>query len=439
MAPDHFKVHHLHDHPRDTLRIVNGRGPVHDLAVAAGRIVDANELHASCRSLDAAGGLILPAGIDLHTHVLSRGVALARHHAPWVPGPAEAAQAYARIGYGLFVDAAVPWHELTFARQGATAAHPVEARWLWELDADDEHAAGDPGWLGQRLHDSQALGVKLVLPVDLGLDAARARIERVAHALAQLDASVKLHVHGPALGQPGNAEITAELIRRLDGLPVHLAHVQFHAYARTPRGRHASGAETIAQALDQADTITADAGCISFGPAMMVSRDTALATQLGPLVHAAPLIRHGWAVLPLQYHRDNPVHAVQWATGLELMLRCQRLQRLSLSVDHPNGGSLLNLPGLLALLMDADTRQHALAQAHPAARQRTGLATLDRELTLDEALAVTRHAPAAALGLSDHGRLDVGSIANLVVTDAITAPPRTLLLAGRVVDLAGLR
>ncbi|MEX0886421.1 MAG: amidohydrolase family protein [Phycisphaeraceae bacterium] len=427
------------------MRITNARLPgaaARELVIHAGRVATSLPPGIACETLDARGQFVLPAAIDMHTHVLSRGPAIAREafadHAPLVPTPDAGARDYLRLGYGLFVDAAMPPDELHDARQARAGA---AGGWLLELGTQPELArlvasADEQAlarWLSEQLAASGALGVKLVVPATASLAGERETITRLGRALAHLPPGPRLHLHAPALGQPGSADATVKLIHALDGLPIHLAHVQFYAYGRSPRGQHTSGTEPVADALARARTISADVGCISFGKAMMVSRDHALAAQLGRLLDTQPVTREGWSVMPLSYRHDNPVHAVQWATGLELILRSPRLDRLALTVDHPNGGPFRNLPALLGLLMHRDARQAALQQAHPAARQRTGLGELDRELTIDEALAITRTAPAAALGVRDRGRLDRGAVGDVVITEDVTARPSVVVQAGRVV------
>ena len=68
----------------------------------------------------------------------------------------------------------------------------------------------------------------------------------------------------------------------------------------------------------------------------------------------------GCGVVPINYDDKNAVHALQWAIGLEWFLRVDDPWQVALSTDHPNGGSFLAYPQIIALLMDRGLRaRHA--------------------------------------------------------------------------------
>ena len=65
--------------------------------------------------------------------------------------------------------------------------------------------------------------------------------------------------------------------------------------------------------------------------------------------------------MPIKYEDTNAVHALQWAIGLEWFLRVDDPWQVALSTDHPNGGSFLAYPQIIALLMDRGLRNDTLA------------------------------------------------------------------------------
>src|SRR5258708_39008870 len=81
----------------------------------------------------------------------------------------------------------------------------------------------------------------------------------------------------------------------------------------------------------------------------------------------------GCGVVPITYSEKNVVHALQWAIGLEWFLRVDDPWRIALSTDHPNGGSFLAYPKLIALLMDRSLRADALKALPEKARKRCAL------------------------------------------------------------------
>ena len=56
--------------------------------------------------------------------------------------------------------------------------------------------------------------------------------------------------------------------------------------------------------------------------------------------------------MPLEYIRSDPTSAVQWATGLELLLLFPDPTRMFLTTDHPNGGPFTAYPQVIEWLMN---------------------------------------------------------------------------------------
>src|SRR5436309_3365899 len=65
--------------------------------------------------------------------------------------------------------------------------------------------------------------------------------------------------------------------------------------------------------------------------------------------------------------------------------------------------------------MDRRARAEAVARAHPRLRERTDLAAIGREYTLEEIAIMTRAGPARTLGLGRKGHLAPGADADVVL------------------------
>ena len=147
----------------------------------------------------------------------------------------------------------------------------------------------------------------------------------------------------------------------------------------------------------------------------------------------------GCGVVPITYESRNQVHALQWAIGLEWFLRVDDPWRIALSTDHPNGGSFLAYPQIIALLMDHGLRTEAMARLPEAIKAKSGLADLSREYTLSEIAIITRAAPARILGLPRKGHLGPGADADITIyapdddKRRMFALPRYVIKAGEVV------
>jgi formylmethanofuran dehydrogenase subunit A len=429
-----------------------------NVLLAGGCVVEAFSADeaASARTIDATGQCIMPGAIDMHSHIASRGVTLAtsleaQHDVPPILAPPrDLALAYARQGYTTVIDAAVPPDEADYAHRQIEAMVNIDAGFLLEIGSDDAllralAEEGEPAaleHLGQLLEQSNALGLKAVNPglVD-DLDARvgdtrvtpRDLLQLAARAVAKYDLKHPLHVHAPRLGEPGNVDQTLAVLEALSDHYVHVAHGQFSTYGETNNGGFVSGVEALLDYFHDHARLTMDAGCVSFGPAWMVSRDHRLAERLAKAMHQPLMQQDGWSVMAMQYGEEQPVNALQWAIGLELILRCTDLSRLALSVDFPNGGSFQAMPQLMRLLASSAQRQQMLDRIHPWARERTTLGGLSRELTDEQLVTVTRHAPAKALGLSSKGHLGPGAAGDVVIADRASERPGTVIKDGRVV------
>ena len=123
----------------------------------------------------------------------------------------------------------------------------------------------------------------------------------------------------------------------------------------------------------------------------------------------------GCGVVPFRYRDRNFVNALQWAIGLEIFLLIDDPWRVFLTTDHPNGAPFTTYPHLIRLLMDRSFRNEQLARIHPDAAAHSILGSIAREYSLNDIAIMTRAGPARILGLSNHGHLGTGAVADITV------------------------
>jgi formylmethanofuran dehydrogenase subunit A len=483
-------------------------GVTRELCVMDGRIVaafDPSVRPGSVRTIDAAGMVIMPGGVDIHCHIASASVNRARamlgeEHATHVH-PCEATSGqrggtglltpstfltgyrYAALGYTTAIDAAV-------APSGARQTHLQladtpnldagffllagnHAKLMELIDGGDEDGAAS--FVAQMLHRTGALGVKVVNPGGVAswrrdathhtvatIDSpvagtsskvtARRILQTIATAAERLNLPHPPHVHCNRLGLPGNVATTLDTLAALDGRRVHLTHLQFHSYGSTGKGDFTSEAGRLVEYIDAHPLVTADVGQVMFGHAMTLTADTPLEYLLwqltgrrasSPYVSIETELETGCGLMPIEYSDRNFLHSLQWAIGLELMLTAKDPWRMLLSTDHPNGGSFLTYPRIIAALMSKTIRDEQIARANPRAMQASRLRDITREMTLGEIAILTRSGPARALGLSHKGHLGAGADADITVYDAGLAAggdwqrmfeaPRYVIKGGQVV------
>jgi len=443
------------------------------------------------RTIDARGLVVMPGGVDVHCHIAGSKVNAARMMRPEdkagvvprgpgmrsgtlgsVPSTFATGLRYAGLGYTTAVDAAI-------APLGARHAHhelrdtPVIDKGFLVLLGNNHFAmdrlrAGEHGrlrdYVAWLLGATGGYGVKVVNPggveawkqgrgnpadLDDAVDhfgvTPRQILTGLARAVDELDLPHPAHVHGLNLGLPGNWATTLETMRALDGHRAHLAHIQFHSYGGSPADPAGidSQVPALAEYVNAHPGLTVDVGQVLFGATTSMTADGAVGHFLhrlhGRKWFNADIEREtGCGVVPIEYKDTNLVHALQWAIGLEWFLRVEDPWKVALSTDHPNGGSFLAYPEIIALLMDRGHRADALAALPAKVRARSGLADLPREYTLAEIAIITRAGPARMLGLANKGHLGPGADGDVTIyapdPDArrMFALPRYVLKAGAV-------
>ncbi len=456
------------------LKIVNGEvyDPAHNINGEVRSIcVEGGKIAASVsggRTIDAAGMVVMPGGVDMHAHIAGPKVNTARKMRPedhrldplprtpltrsgvgkTVPSTFATGYRYAAMGYTTAFDAAVPPLAARHAHEEFMDM-PVIDKGLLVLMGNNEFimkqiASGEReklrAYVAWLLRATGGYGVKLVNPggVELWKFGGNARTlddevigfgvtpRRIIQSLAEAAMDLRLphaaHIHCNNLGVAGNWETTLETMKALDGRRAHLAHVQFHSYGGNPGGPFTSRARELAEYVDTHSNLTVDIGQVMFG-------DTTSMTGDGPLeymlhrIHGRKWVNmdveneEGCGIVPLEYKNKSYVHATQWAIGLEWFLLARDLWRVALSTDHPNGASFVAYPQVIYLLMDREFRRETLKKVNPKAVAKTTLPEQDREYSLFEIAIITRAAPARILGLDHKGHLGIGADADITIYD----------------------
>jgi len=443
-------------------------GVVRDIYVRDGRIVPAEPEARVDQEYGVQGRVVMAGAIDPHTHIGGGKMTIARMMLPEdhrgseiartdltragcghaVPSTLAAGYRYAEMGYtACFEPAMLPANarqahmemgDTPMVDKGAFVMLGSDDYFLRQL-ATGKSASEIKDYIAWTMHAAQALAVKVVNPGGisafkfnqrkLDLDEKHAHygvsprdiLLTLARGLKELGVPHPLHVHGCNLGVPGNVETTLGTIRALDGLPVHLTHIQFHSYGTEGDQKFSSGAARVAALVNQHKNVSIDVGQILFGQTCTASGDSM--RQYGNTKSASPKkwvvmdieCDAGCGVVPMKYRDKSFVNALQWAIGLETFLMVEDPWRVFLTTDHPNGAPFTTYPHLIRLLMDKRFRNDMLETIHPEAARASVLASLDREYTLYEIAIMTRAGPARSLGLADRGHLGPGASGDITV------------------------
>jgi formylmethanofuran dehydrogenase subunit A len=248
------------------------------------------------------------------------------------------------------------------------------------------------------------------------------------------------------LGMPGNWTTTLDTMQSLEGRRGHLTHIQFHSYGGGEGDENTFNSKVapLADYINSHPNLTVDVGQVLFGKTTSMTGDGPLGYYLSKIYKtkwfsADTEMESGCGIAPIEYKNKSLVHTLQWAIGLEWYLLVNDPWRVVMSTDHPNGGSFLAYPQIIRLLMDRTYRQDILKTVNEHVRERSVLANLDRQYTLNEICIITRAAPARILGLTHKGHLGPGADADITIytpddnKETMFELPRYVIKAGQII------
>jgi formylmethanofuran dehydrogenase subunit A len=447
-------------------------GEVRDIWIQDGRVIAAPSDPGvkADKTLDASGRIVMPGGIDMHCHIAGPKVNVARKMRPEekrtskpvrrtaltrsgttgsVPTTFATGYLYAGLGYTTAFDAAVP---------PLTARHtheefedtPIIDKGFYVMMGNNHYimkqlAEHEPeklkAYVGWLINATKGYAAKLVNPggveawksgdrsvnqlddrvCNFGISP-RQILRGVAQAVDELGMPHSVHIHCNNLGMPGNWTTTLDTMNALEGHRGHLTHIQFHSYGGDANDQMTFRSEVpkLADYVNSHRNLTVDVGQVMFNATTSMTGDG----PLGYFLHKVTgrkwfsgdiEMEAGCGIVPITYKNKSLVHALQWAIGLEWYLLINDPWRIAMSTDHPNGGSFMAYPEIIALLMDRSRRQDVLAKAPHGVKERCSLADIDREYSLYEIAIITRAAPAKLLGLTHKGHLGVGADADVTI------------------------
>ena len=457
-------------------RIINGRvydpannidGEVKEICIKDGKIVDS--VGDDATTVDANGMVIMPGGVDIHCHIAGPKVNAARKLQPedhrhdvhpstpftrsgtggTVPSTFATGYRYATLGYTTAMEAAVTpigarhtleeFHDTPVIDKGfyVLLGNNILLQNLLREKRIEEFDQAVAWWVSS----TKAYTVKLVNPggdepwkgrknsnvsdIDEKTDeelTPRQIIEAFIKSVNKQGFPHPPHIHCNNLGHSGNYITTLETMKTAGDMRAHIAHIQFHSYGGELGKNPVSKAAEIVDYVNNHPNITCDVGQVMFGKSTIMTADAPLAYVLkghskGKWVNADTECESGCGIVPFSYQEHIYMHTLQWAIGLELFLMSKDPWRVILSTDHPNGGSFMNYPKLIKLLMDKSFRVEEMKRVNQKALDNCSLRDLEREYTLNEIAIITRAGPARALGLKNKGHLGIGADADITIYD----------------------
>ncbi|MDI6868976.1 MAG: formylmethanofuran dehydrogenase subunit A [Coprothermobacterota bacterium] len=450
----------------DPINGINGKEL--DIWVDGGKIVqvgDAPDLVAE-RIIDAEGCIVMPGGIDIHSHIAGGKVNLGRKLRPEdhrkdvvprtettrsgvghsIPSTFVTGYRYAQMGYTMVMEAAMPpltakhtheeLHDIPIIDKGSYTLMGNNHFILKFIEKGEiEKVKSFISWL---LKTTKGYTIKIVNPCGVeswkwgknvenidqqALDYAvtpRQLISILSQIADELGLPHSIHLHCNNIGVPGNYETTIESMKAAGTNRVHVTHAQFNSYGGKGWADIHSKAREVVEYVNEHSNVTFDAGQIVFGDTTTMTADGPWQYRLYLLsgnkwINADVEMETSAGIVPYTFRKKSLVNAVQWAIGLELMLLAEDPWRAFMTTDHPNGGPFTFYPQIIKLLMSRAAREEIIAQLPRRALERISLPQITREYSLYEIAIITRAAPSKLLGLHQKGHLGVGADADIAI------------------------
>ncbi|MGQ9513609.1 MAG: formylmethanofuran dehydrogenase subunit A [Thermoproteota archaeon] len=443
-----------------------------DIAVKDGKIVE--RVSSSAEIIDASNMLIMPGGVDIHSHIAGSKVNAARMLRPEdhykdlekkgeitrsgvghsVPSTFTTGYRYARMGYTTVVEPATPPLKARHTHEELNDTPIIDKACFillgnnWHVmeylaEGDFERCSAYVAWM---LRATKGYAIKIVNPggieawhwgrnvSDFDEEVPHFNItpREIVKGLCKVNRTLGLphtiHVHPNNIGKPGNYATTIKTMDSVKGIAmdgeaaIHIAHCQFTSFKGEDWSTLRSGAEEVAKYVNKNRHATLDLGQVIFTATTTMTADGPFEYILHQLqgrkwYNADVEAETGAGIVPVVYKRRNYVNATQWAIGLELALLVKDPWRVFLTTDHPNGGPFTAYPRVISWLMSRKAREKTMEKLNRRAVSRASLPSIGREYTFYEIAIVTRAGTAKALGLKNKGHLGFGADADIAIYD----------------------
>jgi formylmethanofuran dehydrogenase subunit A len=421
---------------------------------------------------DASGMVVMPGGVDIHTHIAGAEVNSGRLLRPEdhvkdieiktsttrsgvghsIPSSFTTGYRYTRMGYTMLCNPSMPPLEARHTHEELAdtpivdkATFPLLGNWWFVLEClKDKKIKECSALVAWMILATKGYAIKIVNPGGIeawgfgknvmNLDDPVPNFgitpREIIHGLCNINQMLKMphsiHLHTNLLGQPGNYVNTLETMRCVEDLAnnntptIHITHCQFSAFKGNNYNNLRTGAEEIARYINNHSHVTIDTGQIVFTDTTTMTADGAWQYNLHKL-SGNKWINHdvetetGGGIVPFKYSKKSLVHSTMWSIALELSLLVENPWKIYLTTDHPNGAPFTTYPKIITWLMSRKARERILMRINKKARQRSLLPSIDREYSLYEIAIITRAGQAKILGLRNKGHLGLGADGDIAI------------------------
>ncbi|MHA2399590.1 MAG: amidohydrolase family protein [Promethearchaeota archaeon] len=446
-------------------------GEIKDILIESGKIIDKFSNNKNIDEIDAKGKTVIPAAIDIHTHVASQQVNWARligsnnekFKENWQGLTLEKiARDYISMGYTFILEANVfP----SLAKQTIFNFQQIPVLdkamllnisnfWPLELEFQRSKTTDMAVFLSDLLEKTYGFGFKIYNPFEnemwnlkeLREDlSAQGRLynfsgldvyENVVKCIETMGLPHSAHVHIEGYENEIGKKNLLTVLEKVNSLNIppsqktnstikreqilHIAHANTYA----PDGNN----EELIQFLNNNPNFSIDLSFVGFNQINpLITSDRRSINQLitldslgttNKLITSAVEFEGDSFVSLRHISKKNFNDCILWANTIDLALNVSNKSQICFSLNYPNYGNITDIPEILTWLTSEEARNNFMEGMNEKFLKASIVQNMTNSLNFSEAISLTRISPAKSLGIADvKGNLGLGADADINIID----------------------
>lgn len=437
-------------------------GEVKDILIENGKVVSKFTNNTDLQEIDASGKSVVPAAIDMHSHIASQQLNWARmlgsrdneFTSYWKGLTLEhIAKSYLTNGFTFVLEANVypslSKHTLfdLIHIPVLDTAFLLNVSNFWPLELEFQRGIIEDGsaFLSYLLKETKALGIKVYNPFESenwNWKALRESLketgrlynftpmdvyENLLKFVEDLELPHALHAHIEGYESNIGKNNLNELLQKLNGLGLtpkgprneifHLAHASSY---------NVDGDNTeLINFYNDHQNYDLDLGFIGFNTINpLVTSDRRLINNLNNQNNSYEVVRFAtefegdfFATLR-KFDKQNYNHCNMWANAYEIAFKVKNKWQIQFSINYPNYADVFDIPVIASLLLSNKAREDYMKDMNKDFLKNHSFVSNDHILSFQDLITITRASPARSLGISDiKGNLSEDNDGDLNIID----------------------
>ena len=423
------------------------KGETKDILIEDGKIVEKFSSKGGVKEIDANDKTVIPAALDIHTHVASQQVNWVRllgtknkaYQEKWKGLTLEnIAKDYISNGYTFILEANVYpslAKQTIFNFKNLPALDKgmlLNASNLWALETEFEKGKIEEisYFLSDLLNLCKGFGIKVYNPFEAeswNFNILRDKLDKkgrlysvapldiyshLTNAVETLDLPHSAHAHIEGYETDTGKDNLLQILETIKGINSEVSEKNNLKRTQTFHIAHANAYNTdgdnsqLIELLNNNKNLDADIGMVGFDEINpLITSDRHLINKYvnsddhKVIRNAVESEGDSFATLR-RLQKSSKQDSILWGNALELALKVQNKWQVQLSFNFPNYSHVSNIPQISTWLISKKARENYIDDLNEDFANDTALATLDKELSFYEFIILSRASPAKSLGLA---------------------------------------